>query len=132
MATAQSKSGNGNGNGKAAEAAESAQVSDLYEQINALKADITGLVTLIKDVGQGEARRAVDTATYKAEDLREAGERQLRELKQQSEAQISELKAQAEGYGREAGMFVKEQPLHALGLAAIIGFILGLFMNNRR
>lgn len=100
---------------------EGPSLDDLYSQIETLKADIAGLATTITEVGQAEAKRALETAKSKRDEVKSAGE-----------DQIAALRAQAETYGRDAGQMISQQPATALGLAAGIGFFFGFLMSNRR
>ena len=96
-------------------------IDDLMAQIETLKKDIGGLTKLVTDVGQSEAKKMLNTALDKKDEMQKAGEDQLQQLK-----------ATAEGYGRDAGAMMREQPAQALGIAAAIGFFLGFLMSGRR
>lgn len=96
-------------------------IDDLSKQIETLKNDISALTTTIGDLGKAEAQRAAGAAKAKGQELRSAGEDQLQDLK-----------TRAEHYGEEAGTYVREQPMTALGLAAAVGLIAGMILSGRR
>ncbi|HBU15920.1 MAG: hypothetical protein A2092_06380 [Rhodobacteraceae bacterium GWE1_64_9] len=84
--------------------------ADLLEtQVAELKADLARLAALLADRGQTEAETLRDTARAEAEKLRAKG---------------AEGVAQAEDW-------LRGHPGQALGIAAGLGFLLGLLLGRR-
>ena len=103
------------------EQAGNAHVEDLRAMLDILKSDVQALTQTISEVAKSEGRRAFDTGREKGRDVRDAGEEQYEALRET-----------AEGYGRDAGQYVRETPLTALGIAAGAGSLVGITMRNRR
>ena len=96
-------------------------VDDLYAMMDILKTDLKQLTETVAGVGKAEARKAGEAVAGKGRDIRKAGE-----------DGYDALRASSESYGREAGRYVREQPVTALGLAAGVGLLVGFLMSNRR
>lgn len=88
---------------------------DLADQIATLKSDITELTSLMGEMGAAQSERAKEKVQEKVEAARDAGA-----------AQIEDAKVQAQKIGAEANDFVARQPATALGIAAGIGFLIGM------
>ena len=101
--------------------ADNANVEDLRAMMDILKSDVQALKQTVSEVGKSEGRRAFDAAKEKGRGARDAGE-----------VQYEALREAAEGYGRDAGQYVRENPLTALGIAAGAGLLVGITMRNRR
>lgn len=96
-------------------------VQDLYDMIDVLKKDMGDLAKTVSNVGKAESRRAVESAKARGEAAKAAGQEQY-----------AAMRATAREYGEEAGRYVRDQPMMALGVAAGIGFVAGIWMNSRR
>lgn len=96
-------------------------LQDLYAMMDIMKADMQQLSETISEVGKAEARRAVDSAKDKGRDLKKAGH-----------DQYEALRHQAEDYGNQAGAYVRDNPLNAVGIAAGLGFVVGFLLSSRR
>ncbi|QQA41868.1 DUF883 family protein [Pelagovum pacificum] len=116
MATASS----GNPESKVTELKTEASLKDISQQLEALKADLSNLAGAMGDYGKGKAKQARSTAEGYAHTARNT-----------AEGQYDYLTTEAERYGREAQRMVREQPAAALGVAAGIGFLVGLFASRR-
>ncbi len=108
-------SGN-NGNGMPVDADYAA----LSNQIAALKADLANITSTIGDMGRQQGASAVEAARLRAE-----------QLKDMSAEQIEALRLRANDAAAQADAFVKERPAVAVGVAAALGFVLGLLTARR-
>lgn len=88
-------------------------VKDLSAQIDLLKKDIAGLTETIADLGKAKSAEAQGKARDKVDELTETGKEKLLETQLQAEH------------------FLKTQPGTALGIAAGIGFLVGLVTARR-
>lgn len=99
--------------GKPTTSSGSVSVEDLSEQIDTLKNDLSALTQTLADLGiakSNEARKAAgETATH----LQNAGR-----------DKFVEVQAQAEE-------FVNKQPATSLGIAAGLGFLIGMITARR-
>ena len=86
-----------------------------------MKADISGLSSALGRYGKARGEALADDAKSRAAAARAKGE-----------AHADALRAQAEDYQRQAVEFVNEKPGTAIGIAAAIGFLVGLFFAPRR
>ncbi|WP_192808353.1 DUF883 family protein [Oceanicola granulosus] len=102
--------------------ADEAELSlkEVSVQLEALKSDIANLTSAMSEYGKGRVREAKSSAEGYARTARET-----------AEERVERLQAEAERYGREARDFVHQQPGSALGIAAILGFIVGLFAARK-
>lgn len=89
-------------------------VEDLSAQIEILKNDLSGLTSALQEFGVSKTQQATQTAKEKAAHLQQAG---------QEKAAEAQLRAED---------FVRTQPATALGLAAGLGFLVGLITTQRR
>jgi len=94
--------------------------NDVRDQISVLQKDIAELTRIVSDYGKAQGEYLKSSAQSRAETLKSDAERRLR----QTEAQARDAWAQAEGA-------VRENPAGAVGLAAGIGFLVGLIMARR-
>ena len=92
---------------------ENVSVQDLSEQLEILKRDIAGLSTTL-----GEFTRA------KGDEATAAAKAKARDLAQDSREKFLEAQLHAE-------KFVHTQPASALGIAAGLGFLVGVFTARR-
>lgn len=81
----------------------------LMAQIDTLKADVARLTAIIGDMGKAQAQAAADSVRERAEAARKSAE---------------EMTAEALG-------FIKDKPGTAVGIAAAVGFVLGLLSSRR-
>lgn len=88
-------------------------IEDLSNQIEVLKADISGLTSTIANYTKAKSAEASATAKVKAREAVDAGHEKV------LEAQL------------HAEDFVRTQPATALGLAAGLGFLIGMFTARR-
>ncbi len=88
---------------------------DLANQIATLKSDLADLTSLIGDMGAAQGERAKEKVQEKVDAARDAGA-----------AHLADAKIQAQKLGAEANDFVVRQPAMALGIAAGIGFLVGM------
>lgn len=95
-------------------------LSDLTDQIEALRNDLRQITDTVSGISKANARVAADMARAEAAALRDKGE-----------AQLKDLKSKAEAMGADATELVRTQPAAALGLAAILGFFVGLLMARK-
>ena len=95
-------------------------VGDLAKQIETLQKDIGELTGLMAEMGKVQAARLSDEA-----------EAQTQKMKDKGEDAANAAKAQMEDLHVQANEFVRTQPATALGVAAGLGFLFGLFMTRR-
>ena len=88
-------------------------LEDLTEQMAILRDDIAALTSTVGNFGKAKADEAAETVKSTAADLKEAGQQSL-----------AETQARAED-------FIRSQPATALGLAAGVGFLVGLLTARR-
>jgi ElaB/YqjD/DUF883 family membrane-anchored ribosome-binding protein len=91
----------------------SASIEDLSAQIEILKNDLSTLTQTLSDYGVAKTEEVTRSAKIKAEQLRAAG----RETAADAQLQAEE--------------FVRTQPATALGIAAGLGFLVGMFTARR-
>ena len=114
---ARSTSTNGtSSNGSAA----TASADDVRAQIAALQSDVAELTRTIGDYGRARGGDAKAAASLKAEELRNRADH----LRHDAEARIKTGYAQAE-------TAVRDNPAAAVGIAAGLGFVLGLLTTRR-
>jgi ElaB/YqjD/DUF883 family membrane-anchored ribosome-binding protein len=103
-------------------------LEDLAAQIAALKSDITGLTEMILDMGQARTRQATRQAHDKIEETlsaaRTAGSEALSDT-------LTGARTKAVQASDEIGDFIHRQPATALGIAAGLGFLIGLYGGRR-
>lgn len=104
------------GNGKALEADYAA----LSDQIASLKADLAKITSTLGDMGRHQSASAVEAARVRAD-----------QLKDMSAEQIDALRTRANDAAAQADAFVKDRPATAVGVAAALGFVLGLLTAKR-
>jgi len=90
-----------------------ASVEDLSEQIAILKDDIATLTSTMGELGKATTAQAVESAKSSAADLSEAGVNKALETQEKAEE------------------FIRTQPTTALGIAAGVGFLVGLMTARR-
>ncbi|MBB5516834.1 ElaB/YqjD/DUF883 family membrane-anchored ribosome-binding protein [Rubricella aquisinus] len=98
----------------------SASTDDLVKQIETLKADVQALTDTLGELGKAQGAAAKNAAAEKAAALRDAGE-----------DQINRARGAANDLNDQANEFVRTQPATALGIAAGVGFLVGM-MSGRK
>ncbi|AXI53609.1 DUF883 domain-containing protein [Sulfitobacter sp. JL08] len=93
---------------------------DLGQQLETLKADIVSITQSLGDMAKAQGN-----------DLSAAAKERVADAKAKGSEHIADLNAQAEHLGAQAGEFVHRKPAVALGMAAGLGFLVGL-MSQRR
>ncbi|UWR26643.1 DUF883 C-terminal domain-containing protein [Sulfitobacter sp. S223] len=88
-------------------------VEDLSAQITTLKNDLATLTQTMADLGAAKTNEAKKAAAKTAEDLHSAGRDKILEAQLQAED------------------FVQKQPATSLGLAAGLGFLVGILTARR-
>ncbi|MEI4471910.1 DUF883 family protein [Frigidibacter sp. MR17.24] len=118
-------------NGKAAEA----DLVALQKQIADLKTDLANITNTLGDYGKHQSLSTLDSAKAQAETLRAQTLAKLDVLTNQASAQLESIRGQAgaaaSNVATQADTFVKERPATAVGIAAGIGFALGLLTARR-
>lgn len=94
--------------------------ADLSRQVEELKADIARLTESLGDYGKAQGRRYATQARGKAQELQGKAGEQAHALRSQAEGQIDDVED-----------YVRRNPFTAMGIAAAIGLLIGLF-NGRR
>lgn len=88
-------------------------VEDLSAQIDTLKNDLSALTQTLSDLGAAKAKEAKNAASEGAAHLQNAGRDKILEAQLQAED------------------FVHKQPATSLGLAAGLGFLVGILTARR-
>ncbi|KAA9007949.1 DUF883 family protein [Histidinibacterium aquaticum] len=104
----------------ASKAEKEASLKDISVQIEALKADLANLTEAMGDYGKSRYRST-----------RKDVERRAKDARRSAEDGMEHLQNEAEYYSRQAQDMVREQPGTALGIAAAIGFLIGLFASRK-
>ena len=104
---------------------QNVSVDDLAAQIDTLKNDISELTRVFSDFGSAKATEATRAVKDKAEELRSAGQEKASELHQAGRERALEAQLQAED-------FMRRQPATALGIAAGVGFLVGMIATSSR
>ena len=94
--------------------------ADLQAQITALKTDIASLAGTIKDMGAAQKDHLVAAASNKSEALRAKGEAALHDAQQTAGKVINEAETK-----------VRDNPAAAVGIAAGLGFVVGLVAGRK-
>ena len=99
-------------------------VEDLSVQLEILKDDIASLTSTMSEFGQAKAAQVRDTAQTKASELSRTAQARADELTTAGLNKARETQEQAED-------FVRTQPGAAVGIAAGVGFLVGLITARR-
>ncbi|MFL4471770.1 YqjD family protein [Tateyamaria armeniaca] len=94
--------------------------SDLAAQIDTLKSDLADLTSLIGDMGKAKTESAKEDVQQKLDDMRDAGA-----------AHMADARMHAEELGAQANDFITRQPATALGIAAGVGFLVGMISARK-
>ncbi len=93
---------------------------DLAEQLEALRSDVSALATTMADLGRASGARLGEAARERVEragDLAQSG--------------VDAARARAQQLEHQANDFVTRQPATALGIAAGVGFLVGMMTSRR-
>lgn len=97
-----------------------AALKDMAEQIASLRNDLAGLTEALGNYGKAQGRTLGDKAARTAEQIRAEGQ-----------VQAERLNLQAAALQSQANDFIIRQPAMALGIAAGLGYIIGLWTSRR-
>lgn len=89
-------------------------IDELADQISKLKSDLSELTATLSDYGSAKTDEAKRAARARAESMRDAGTDRFHEAQDQ------------------ANHFVRTQPATAIGIAAGVGFLVGMLTTGRR
>ena len=108
-----------------------ADTTDVAAQIETIKSDIATLTALIGDVATQKTGEAKATASGAAAKLRDtaADQATLAQLRAQ-EIGENVRTAAADGYAKTEDA-IRQQPALAVGIAASVGFLIGLLATRR-
>ncbi|MFC7705277.1 YqjD family protein [Plastorhodobacter daqingensis] len=93
---------------------------DLARQMDALKGDLAKITETLSELGKAQGRALADDVRARAERARAEGERQAEYLQHRAEEMVD-----------EAADMIRRQPAMALGLAAGVGFLVGLMTSRK-
>lgn len=93
---------------------------ELAAQLETLRRDIAAIADTIQSMGMATGEAAAQGVRARAEAVRDEGAAHLRELQ-----------AKVEAAAGEAGQFARRDPAMAMGIAAGIGFLIGLLVARR-
>ncbi|MBK5927305.1 DUF883 family protein [Rhodobaculum claviforme] len=95
-------------------------VDHLAQQVAALRDDLAAIGETLKALGLSGGHKAAAHAREHAEGARAAGEAQIEEMRRRLDTVLSEADSAA-----------RKNPATAMGLAAGVGFLVGLFLSRR-
>lgn len=93
---------------------------DVADQMATLRADIGALTSLVTELAQN-----------KGADLSDAAKEQVSAVKQSARDHAEAAKDQAQQLQDQATAFARDQPAVALGVAAGLGFLVGMLMTRK-
>lgn len=94
-------------------------IDDIAAQISALKSDLAGLTELMTEFGKAQGRTLGARANEAGDTLRARGRHET-----------DKLQAQAHDLYDQTNDFVVRQPGAALGIAAGLGFVIGMILRR--
>ncbi|WP_273688034.1 DUF883 family protein [Ketogulonicigenium vulgare] len=106
-------------------------ISDLQEQIAALKTEMGRITENFAEAGKDAASRLSDRAQDAVKTARSRAKDIASDVEDQAHIQAERIKDGAQRGYEQAGEFISRQPATAVGLAAGLGFLLGVLMNRR-
>ena len=95
-------------------------IEDLARQMEGLRADLSELAETLKALGISQTRAAAEEVKQRAGEARDAGAQQVEELQARLEAMLG-----------EADKLARDRPATAMGIAAGLGFVIGLLLARR-
>lgn len=108
-----------------------ADISDVSAEIESLKSDVATLTALLTDIANDEAGKAKGDAKNLASKLKSAAEDQATMAQVRAAEMGEQARVAAEkGYAKTEEA-VRQQPGVAIGVAAGVGFLIGLFAARR-
>jgi len=100
---------------------KSPDVDDLQNQIAILRKDLSGITDTLGAMAKAQKDGLTDAAQKRFEEARARG----------ADA-ITSAQAQANALNAQAHDFVQEKPALSLGMAAALGFVVGILSTSRR
>jgi len=94
--------------------------ADVADQMATLRADISALTSTVSEL-----------AKLKGSELSDAAKDQIASAKNVAAAQSEAAKQQAAQLQDQANEFVRTQPATAVGMAAALGFVIGMLMTRK-
>jgi len=94
--------------------------SEIYAQLETLRADMAKLVETVTALGRARTGDAAASLGETAHELRRRGEENLTAARERGEAAMD-----------QAAEYVRRRPTEAVAIAAGLGVLLGLFLNRR-
>lgn len=94
--------------------------SDVAEQMAILRADIGALTAAVSDLAVAKGNEVSDVAKQKFASAKDAAAVQANAAKQQA-GQLQD----------QANEFVRTQPATAVGMAAAVGFVIGMLISRK-
>ncbi|UYV38260.1 DUF883 domain-containing protein [Rhodobacteraceae bacterium D3-12] len=104
--------------------AKDATVADLSAEIETLRKDLGSLTDTIAELGKSKASALKDAASERVKSARDTA--------QQKGAEAAEkVGAQAQYAQTQANEFIQQKPATAMGIAAGVGFLVGMLSTRR-
>lgn len=100
---------------------KSPDTEDLNKQIETLRSDIASITDTLGQMAKAQKDGLTNAAHQRFDDARARG----------ADA-ISQAQAQANALNAQAHDFVQEKPAVSLGMAAALGFVVGIITTSRR
>lgn len=100
--------------------ADNPTTEDLAKQVEVLRGDVRLLTETLGEIGRGAGRDAKARIEKGAEDLR-----------MRAELAATDARARADTAIDDAERYVRRNPMTALGIAALVGLLFGLFSGRR-
>ena len=94
--------------------------ADVADQMEILRADISALTSTVSELAQ-----------LKGAELSQAAKDQIAAAKKTAATQVDAAKDQALQLQDQANEFARNQPVAALGIAAGLGFLIGMMMTRK-
>lgn len=98
------------------------------DQINDLKKQVEDLSTRLKEIGKQEARQM----SGKMEDYMEVAKEKASDLTDQSKEKLQLATEKAKEVGKKADSFAHEKPWMAVGIAAVMGMLVGKLLTKNK
>lgn len=108
-----------------------AELNDVTAQIDTIKEDIAALTALMTEVAQDKKTEAAARATDKANALKDRASKSIDAAQERAAETGEKLRSDAEFAYLRAEETVRQQPAMAVGIAAGIGFLVGMMATRR-
>lgn len=105
--------------------------ADLANQLAEVKSDLADLAKLMAEFGRGSAREVQSDVRARAEAAREQVAEKVETAKETVRETYEAAHKRAEDLGAQAQDYIRSQPGTALGIAAGVGFLIGLMAARR-